>query len=63
MKRFLTTLFLFAVTGAHADMNDEPLLISFAAEEFEYRRGTGEGVVTWDVEAWAGRGSGDSGDG
>ena len=35
-------------------MNDEPLLLSFAAEEFEYRRGTGEGVVTWDVEAWAG---------
>jgi len=45
---------MLATAGVHADMNDEPWLVSFAAEEFEYRRGTGEGVITWDAEAWMG---------
>ncbi|NND53999.1 MAG: copper resistance protein B [Gammaproteobacteria bacterium] len=53
MKKIIATL-LLTTFSAHADMNDEPLLFSFAAEELEYRRGTGDGVVTWDAKAWLG---------
>ena len=37
---------------AHAVMDDEPLLYSFNAHEFEWRQQSGDGKFAWDVEAW-----------
>ena len=54
MKYLATMLLLLVIPTAQADMNDEPWLYSVAAEELEYRRGTGDGVVVWDAKAWMG---------
>ena len=54
VRLFAVATILLASNPLFASMNDDPLLYSLKAEEFEWRAADPDNFVAWDIEAWAG---------
>ena len=59
MRRFSSiSTFVFTMSLAlngWASMDDDPILISIAAEELEWRQDSGNDALAWDAHAWVGK--------
>ncbi len=54
MKPLLALVVACLPLAAVADMNDEPLLFYFGADNLEWRTDSGADVIAWDIESWYG---------